>query len=119
MTPEGLVKNQICSWLASKHTFFFIHDSVGIYDPTRQAFRANKSPYRIKGVADILGIYKGRFLAIEVKVKGKYPTREQKAFLERVNAEGGIGFVARSIEDVVAKLTTPHSLVKALEPSRT
>jgi len=60
-----------------------------------------------KGVSDIIGIYKGRFLAIEVKTpKGKV-TEAQRAFIDRVNKEGGIAFVARSVEDVIEKLELP------------
>lgn len=104
MTPETAIKRVICTWLKYQKCFCFVHDSVGIYDPTRKAYRTNKDPHRIKGVSDVLGIWKGKFLAIEVKVPGKYPTHEQRAFLDKVNKEGGIGFVARSLEDVIAQL---------------
>lgn len=104
MTPESMIRNSICSWLKIKKCFCFVHDSVGIYDPIKKTFRVNKNPHRIKGVSDILGIWRGKFLAIEVKVPGKYPTPEQKRFLEQVNREGGIGFVARSITDVEFQL---------------
>ena len=53
-----------------------------------------------KGVADITGLYKGTFFAIEVKTeKGKLSTH-QEDFLWAVNKNGGIGFVARSVDDV-------------------
>lgn len=104
MTPESAIRNQICSWLSFQKCFCFVHDSVGIYDPKTKRFRSNTNRYRIKGVADVLGIWKGKFLAIEVKTKRNYPTPEQKTFLARVNAEGGIGFVARSIEDCILHL---------------
>ena len=56
------------------------------------------------GVADILGVYQGRMMAIEVKVpKGKVSVDQQR-FLDRVNREGGIGFVARSADDVAERL---------------
>ena len=49
---------------------------------------------------DIEGIYKGRHLAIEVKTdKGKL-TEGQWNYLCLVNDNGGIGFMARSVEDV-------------------
>jgi len=57
-----------------------------------------------KGISDILGVYKGRFLAIEVKRPGGRVSPEQRAFIERINDEGGIGFVAYSVDDVVDKL---------------
>lgn len=100
MTPEGRIKNLICSWLKIHGYFFWVNDSVGIYDPIKKTFRANKSPYRIKGVADILGILKGgRILAIEVKTPTGRLTLEQNTYLNLVNAAGGLAFVARGIED--------------------
>lgn len=57
-----------------------------------------------KGISDILGIFRGRFLAIEVKRPGLNLTEHQTRFIERVNAEGGIGFKAYSTQDVIEKL---------------
>ena len=53
-----------------------------------------------KGVSDIVGIYKGKFFAIEVKTKKGKLNVHQENFLEAVVMNGGIGFVARSGEDV-------------------
>ena len=53
-----------------------------------------------KGVSDIVGIYKGKFLAIEVKTeKGKLNDHQSK-FLILVKQNGGIAIVARSVHDV-------------------
>jgi penicillin-binding protein-related factor A (putative recombinase) len=58
-----------------------------------------------KGVSDILGAYKGRMLAIEVKRPGKIPTPDQQRFLDRVKIEGGISFVAHSVDETMEQLT--------------
>lgn len=61
--------------------------------------------FAFPGCSDIIGqLSDGRFLAIEVKRMGKNPTDEQRTFLERVNAYHGIGFVARSVDDVMTYL---------------
>lgn len=57
-----------------------------------------------KGVSDIIGIYKGRFLAIEIKKPGGKLTPMQAVFILKVNASGGIGFMATSIDDVIERL---------------
>ena len=57
-----------------------------------------------KGVADILGCYQGRFLAIEVKSPGRQPTPDQAWFLGEVARANGIAFVAHSVEEVVEGL---------------
>jgi penicillin-binding protein-related factor A (putative recombinase) len=109
VTPERQIQNLICSWLKAKRALFFVHDSVGIFDPVRKCYRTNRNPYRIKGVADIIGIWQGKPLAIEVKSKAGRVSPEQRRFLAEWNAAGGIGFVARSLADVEAalKLVSP------------
>lgn len=57
-----------------------------------------------KGISDILGVYKGRMLAIEVKRPGGRVSPEQIKFIKQVNEEGGIGFVAYSVDEVVERL---------------
>ena len=64
---------------------------------SRRVFRGAE-----KGTSDILGCYKGRFFAIETKVGKNQPTPEQKAFMESVRENGGIAFVAWSLDDVDA-----------------
>lgn len=105
MTPERAIQNQICAYLKLRGAYVFIHDSVGIFDPSRGCFRRNNSPHRIRGVADILGIYKGRPLAVEVKTPTGRVSPHQKEFLKNWAAAGGIGFVARSVEDVIDQLS--------------
>ena len=57
--------------------------------------------YAFKGCADLLGqTVDGRFLAIEVKTRSGRPTSDQERFLRKVNDNNGIGFVARSVEEV-------------------
>jgi Holliday junction resolvase len=54
-----------------------------------------------KGIADIIGCWKGRFVAIEVKTAGGRVSPDQERFLESVRRHGGIALVARSIDDVI------------------
>lgn len=99
MTPESIVKNNILSWLKSKNIFVWPNDSVGIFDPVKKVYRKKHSQYHLKGVSDILGIYKGLLLAIEVKSQKGKTSPEQEWFLAEVKARGGVSFVARSIQD--------------------
>lgn len=58
------------------------------------------------GMSDVMGQLRrsGRFLAIEVKRPGEKPTPEQIAFLDTVNAAGGLGFVAYRIDCCMREL---------------
>jgi len=67
-----------------------------------------------KGISDILGVYQGRMLAIEVKngrwrppgacSKAYKHFKAQVDFIFQVNQNGGIGFFAQSADEVVEKL---------------
>lgn len=57
------------------------------------------------GSADVIGqLADGRFLAVEVKAPAGRVSEAQQAFLDRVNAAGGVAFVARGGDDVAAEL---------------
>lgn len=55
-----------------------------------------------RGSADILGILapSGRFLAIELKAKGKDVTDEQAAFINRIIRAGGVAGACWTLNDV-------------------
>lgn len=104
-TPEGLIKNAICEYLCFvKGCMFWINSSTGIYDPKKGIFRCNRSRFQKKGTADILGIYKGKPFAIEVKTKSGKLSVDQRRFLKEFESFGGIAIVARSVDDVIKEL---------------
>jgi hypothetical protein len=104
MTPEGRIERDIFIFLQSIGVFCWKCDRHGTFDPVKKVFRKSHNPFRINGVADILGIIDGRMLAIEVKSATGRLTDEQRVFLRRINEEGGVGIVGRSAKDVAAEL---------------
>ena len=59
------------------------------------------------GSSDLIGWYRGRFLAIEVKSATGKTSKEQEAFLAVVRKHGGLAGVARSVEEAIAILDAP------------
>jgi len=118
---EKMVENQILTYLRANKIFCWKNQSTGIFDPKKRIFRKSNNKHHINGVADILGIYEGRFLAIEVKkpyiskktLQVKHRTQEeleklasedQLFFLEIINNGGGVAFIADSIEVIEEQL---------------
>ena len=56
------------------------------------------------GVPDLLVCYKGRFVAVEVKMPGGRLTRLQASTLGRISVAGGWAIVATSVEDAMSTL---------------
>jgi hypothetical protein len=97
MTPEGLIKKQIMDWLSKQPRSICRVWPIQI---GRIPGRTNHS----KGISDILGLWMGRGLAIEVKAKGGRLSPEQKEFLEGWRESGGIAILAYSLDDVIQAL---------------
>lgn len=58
------------------------------------------------GASDLIGIYRGRFVALEVKrPKGGAVSEEQTMFLALVLERGGIAAVVRSVDEAVEAVT--------------
>ena len=63
----------------------------------------------VVGMADIMGQLKtGQLLAVEVKVPGKTPSKEQLEFIDTVNKNNGVAFWVDNVEEA-------KELMKGLE----
>jgi len=101
---ENEILNAIAEYLWYNRIFFYRNNNTSIYDAKRKAYR--KMPkWSIAGVSDIVAVLpNGQACYIEVKKEGSYLSQAQKDFIEAVKENGGIAFVARSVEDVREKL---------------
>lgn len=61
-------------------------------------FKVYGSAFQKVGIPDIVGVHKGRFIAIEVKVPGKEKnlTKIQEACLKKIQLAGGLAFMSTS-----------------------
>jgi hypothetical protein len=88
-TPEGMLTVSVRQLLKSVGIFHWKEfQTLGSY----------------LGVSDIIGCYKGKMIAIELKAPKGVASPDQIRFIENVNAAGGLAFVARSLDDVIEKL---------------
>ena len=101
---EKQIENTILDFLSHLPGCYWKNNSVGVYDPIKKVHR-KPGKYHRNGVSDILGFDNtGKFIAIEVKTAKGRLSQNQKLFLEDVNRNGGVGFVARSVDDVRKEL---------------
>lgn len=120
MTPEGIIKNSICTYLSFRRDcFFWVQESQGTFDPKTKRFRAKKSKFQMNGIPDI--ILNFRYLdyppvmvGLEVKDIGKKQTESQKIFQTMYQAFGGFYFVVRCVDDVKKVLELVEKHLKSL-----
>lgn len=98
---EKSIENVILKYLSFiPNTYAWKNNSTGIYDAKRGCYRKSKNVFAVNGVSDILGIHNGRLLAIEVKTRTGKASEDQEKFIERINKEGGIAGICRSVDEV-------------------
>ena len=87
MTPEGKVKKEIDAYLKTLGRDWW-------------GFKPMMMGYGRKGIPDILGCYRGHFMAIEVKSESGKLTPWQEVEIREIRQSRGVAFVARSAKDV-------------------
>lgn len=64
-------------------------------------FKVHGSVFQTSGVPDILGCWKGRFVAIEAKCEGNGPSEIQKDVMKLIHSAGGRTGVAYSVTEAL------------------
>lgn len=112
---EQDIQKAISDYLTISGFVVFKHHSTGT---TVRNGKTIYLKYGEKGISDLIACSpQGQFWAIEVKKKGGAVSDEQKEFIRRVTHCGGKGFVAYSIDDVIAMVaadrgTAPRGLIR-------
>jgi penicillin-binding protein-related factor A (putative recombinase) len=106
MKNEIKVQKEILNYLKKMGVFCWRVNNIGIPDPRCKGGWRKQNGYNMLGMSDIIGIYNGKFLAIEVKAPGriKNVSENQTIFLENVKKYGGISIIVDSCEKVVEEL---------------
>jgi hypothetical protein len=101
-TPENTIQAAILDYLRYDQRIAWAERfNTGAHVVAEKGKPRRFIKFAFKGCSDILGqTQDGRFLAIEVKTKTGRATKEQNDFLHTVNANHGIGILARSVDDV-------------------
>ena len=64
--------------------------------------KTHGGPFPPAGIPDLVGVVDGYFIAIEVKVPGKEPSKIQIETIATIQEEGGICFVSDCVKHAIA-----------------
>ncbi len=90
MSAANELTNQIIDHVYKAGGYAWRSSSVGVFDSKRAMFRASAK----KGVSDILVVFKGILVAVEVKIGKDRLSPEQEGFMQNIQNAGGCAFVA-------------------------
>lgn len=93
MSQATELTNAVIDYIYRQEGFAYRAESSGVFDSKLQLYRTAPK----KGVSDIIGIYKGKFLAVEIKIGKDRLSPEQIGFLKNIAHCGGYTFVAKDL----------------------
>lgn len=96
---ETYLVSAVMQYLKLQKIYAWRQNTGAMKDPHGRLVR-----FGFPGLSDILGMYEGRFLAIECKVGKNKQTPAQLAFRADVVNHGGIYILAYSLDDVIEGL---------------
>jgi hypothetical protein len=108
MGLEKKIETEILNYLSKqKDVFAWKVNTTGVFDKELGVYRRANSPFILKGVSDILGVHSsGKILAIEVKAsESAYRSKDQEAFVSKINRMGGFACFASTIAEVTQLLS--------------
>lgn len=112
--PESAIKREVFKYLSLCPEFYgWVETTGGIYDPTTKRFRARTGTGMRVGVSDIMGIWNGQGLAVEVKTKSGKVSEAQSKFMAEFVAKGGLAVVVRSLDQIVDWVTAMRWVLRA------
>jgi len=68
--------------------------------PDGRFIKVAQGSYSEAGISDIMGVYRGVPIALELKSATGRPTRKQRLFLQQFDRAGGIGKIIKTVEQV-------------------
>jgi penicillin-binding protein-related factor A (putative recombinase) len=112
---EHQIQSAILNYFQMLRDCFVWRNQSGASNITNKYGKSHFVRFGLKGSADIIGCYRGHFIAIEVKrqkPKGK-TTPEQDRFLQNIRDCGGYAIVAYSVDDaqtLIARINKEHPI---------
>lgn len=97
---ENAVTAELKQYLALKGAYVVRVQSGMVHVAQPGAKRGYYMHLAPKGTADLLGVYKGRAIAVEAKTDDGKQSPEQRAFQQAWEKAGGKYVIARSVEDL-------------------
>lgn len=91
--------NQVIDHIYKAGGYAWRASSVGVFDTKQMHFRAAAK----KGVSDVLACFKGRLIAVEIKIGKDKLSDEQIGFMKNVEHAGGVAIVATDFESFKEK----------------
>ena len=99
--PSNAIAEPVIEFLRGRGAYIWRNVSGGRYQGSASGQRRFVA-FGASGISDLMAVYRGKFLAIEIKAGKDRLTDHQRKFAGGVTAAGGLFIECRSVADVAA-----------------
>lgn len=94
-SPANALTDAVITYMKLKGGIGYRINNMGVYDASLGKFRTSGTK---KGIPDIIGIYKGRFIGVEIKIGKDRQSDDQKLREQEINKAGGYYYIAKEFD---------------------
>ena len=96
---ENDVLQMVCQYLRYRNRFFYRNNNIPVWDTQKKLYR-RASKWTPRGLPDIIVVYLGQYIGLEIKGPYGVVSPEQQAIGDALWDAGARWYVVRDIEDV-------------------
>lgn len=107
-SPANALTDAVITYIKLKGGIAYRINNMGVYDAKLGKFRTSGTK---KGIPDIIGIHKGRFISVEIKIGTDRQSDDQKLREQEIVKAGGLYYIAKDFDsfkiwfDGIAKIS--------------
>ena len=94
-SPANALTDAVISYFKLNRGIAYRINNMGVYDVNLGRFRTSGTK---KGIPDVIGIIKGRFIGIEIKIGRDKQSDDQKLREQEINSAEGLYYIAKDFD---------------------
>ena len=94
-SPANALTDAVITYIKLKGGIGYRINNMGVYDAKLGKFRTSGTK---KGIPDIIGIHKGRFISVEIKIGTDRQSDDQKLREQEIIKAGGCYYIAKDFD---------------------
>jgi len=94
-SPANALTDAVITYIKLKGGIAYRINNMGVYDAKLGKFRTSGTK---KGIPDIIGIHKGRFIGVEIKIGKDRQSDDQKLREQEIIKAGGYYYIAKEFD---------------------
>lgn len=94
-SPANALTDAVITYIKLKGGIAYRINNMGVYDAKLGKFRTSGTK---KGIPDIIGIHKGRFISVEIKIGTDRQSDDQKLREQEIIKAGGCYYIAKDFD---------------------